>query len=111
VYDYFLFNRLGEFGQLTAHKLRPHRREGGRRRVPAEGSMGLPHVHGVVSTLAEIDEGGEGGLHKVEMPQLDCGEAQGIVEAMSHQVLAAWCKQVRPRGSVGIKCLGSGILP
>ena len=59
---------------------------------PPEGSMTLPHVQGVVADLAEEDEGGEGGLRKVEMPQLDRSE-DGIVELMNHPALAAWCAE------------------
>ena len=59
---------------------------------PPEGSMTQPHVQGVVADLAEEDEGGEGGLRKVEMPQLDRSE-DGIVELMNHPALAAWCAE------------------
>ena len=61
---------------------------------PAQASMEAPHVQGVVSDLATKNEGGAGGLRKVEMPQLDRRESSGIIELMNCPKLAEWCEQV-----------------
>ena len=61
---------------------------------PAQASMEAPHVQGVVSDLAAKNDGGAGGLRKVEMPQLDRRESSGIIELMNCPKLAEWCKQV-----------------
>ena len=58
-----------------------------------DSSMEAPHVQGVVSDLAAEDEGGAGGLRKVEMPQLDHRE-DAIAELMAHPALADFCKQI-----------------
>ena len=55
---------------------------------PAQASMEAPHVQGVVSDLATKNEGGAGGLRKVEMPQLDRRESSGIIELMNCPKLA-----------------------
>ncbi len=60
---------------------------------PAEATMDAPHVQGVVSDLAAENEGGAGGLRKVEMPQLDRRES-GIVDLMNCPALARWCQQM-----------------